>query len=458
MTHDDHQDRLIDILLREELGGEAPPDLAAAILARVAPRRRLARRLRWLLVPLAAAAGFAIAVLCMQAFSGYPDPRAAGSYEVAGGGAVARGATLVTGAGPARLALGGYCRVEILPGSAVRIEGGERDERIALERGEVACDVTPSAGAFSVATPAGTAVAVGTRFSVRYTDRKGDGTMRSMLVKVVLGTVFVSGLAGNLQLCDGEEAAVADQGTVTGIFIEAGKEAAVVKADNERESRRYLLGDDLAAAVKAIRAPNLVKLEWRLDGERRRLVSIATILPAEKSGTTTGVVTAKRPQWLEVRPEGGPAQRYMPKWIGGMPADGGGLDKEMIKAIGERKVGDKVKVSWIYEERLRVTAIELIEAAKDEKAPEPEVKSGTVTGTITEKGETWIRVKPEGDQPSERYVPRWVGGAPPDGGFDKEMLKVIAGVNAGDNVEVKWVWEERPRVIELKVLAAAEEK
>ena len=83
----------------------------------------------------------------------------------------------------------------------------------------------------------------------------------------------------------------------------------------------------------------------------------------------------------------------------------------------------------------------------------PAVKSGTMTGTITEKGDTWIRVK-DAEGNSERFMPRWIGGAPKDGGgLDKEMLKRIAAVKAGDKVEVKWVFEERKRVVELKVLA-----
>jgi len=89
--------------------------------------------------------------------------------------------------------------------------------------------------------------------------------------------------------------------------------------------------------------------------------------------------------------------------------------------------------------------------AADEK--EPTTQSGTMTGTVTEKGETWIRVK-DAEGNSERFMPRWIGGAPKDGGgLDKEMLKQIAAVKAGDKVEVKWTFDERKRVVELKVLA-----
>ena len=78
--------------------------------------------------------------------------------------------------------------------------------------------------------------------------------------------------------------------------------------------------------------------------------------------------------------------------------------------------------------------------------------SGTLSGIVSEKGENWIRVKPaEGE--SMRFAPRWIGGMPKDGGgFDKDMLAKLAEIKQGDRVEVKWVYEERPRVIEIKVL------
>jgi hypothetical protein len=87
-------------------------------------------------------------------------------------------------------------------------------------------------------------------------------------------------------------------------------------------------------------------------------------------------------------------------------------------------------------------------------AAEPrEGDSGTLTGVVSEKGETWIRVKPaEGE--SMRFMPRWIGGMPKDGGgLDKDMLAKLAQVKVEDRVEVKWVFEERPRVVEIKVLA-----
>jgi hypothetical protein len=101
-------------------------------------------------------------------------------------------------------------------------------------------------------------------------------------------------------------------------------------------------------------------------------------------------------------------------------------------------------------------------AAQDEKkdAKEtPEKKSGTVTGTITAKGENFIEVKADGEEKGRRYVPRWVGGQPKDGGGpDKNMLKVIRELKVGSRVRMEWEFEERPRVVKVEVLQAPKDE
>ena len=79
-----------------------------------------------------------------------------------------------------------------------------------------------------------------------------------------------------------------------------------------------------------------------------------------------------------------------------------------------------------------------------------EKQSGTFTGTVIEKGDSWLRIKPaEGE--SERFTARWIGGMPKDGGgFDKDMVRQIAKVPVGAKVKIKWVYEERNRVVEIQ--------
>lgn len=49
---------------------------------------------------------------------------------------------------------------------------------------------------------------------------------------------------------------------------------------------------------------------------------------------------------------------FMAHWRGGMPKDGGGLDKEMLATLEKFKAGDHVKIAWVWEERRRIEQIE----------------------------------------------------------------------------------------------------
>lgn len=93
--------------------------------------------------------------------------------------------------------------------------------------------------------------------------------------------------------------------------------------------------------------------------------------------------------------------------------------------------------------------------AQDKK----EDRKGTVTGTVTAKGENWIEVKADGEEKARRYVPHWKGGLPKDGGGpDKEMVAEIKKVPLKSRVELKWSFEERPRVEKITILKKGEPK
>jgi hypothetical protein len=95
---------------------------------------------------------------------------------------------------------------------------------------------------------------------------------------------------------------------------------------------------------------------------------------------------------------------------------------------------------------------------KKEKDP-MEGKKGKVIGLLTEKGPNFIEVKADGEEKGRRYVPHWVGGLPAQGGGpDKKMLKIISELKVGSRIEVDWEFEERLRVVAVKVLKAPVEK
>jgi hypothetical protein len=95
---------------------------------------------------------------------------------------------------------------------------------------------------------------------------------------------------------------------------------------------------------------------------------------------------------------------------------------------------------------------------KKEKDP-LEGKKGTAIGTLTGKGPNFIELKADGEEKGRKYVPHWVGGAPDKGGGpDKKMVKIISELKVGSRLEVGWEFEERLRVVSVKVLQVPKEK
>ena len=89
--------------------------------------------------------------------------------------------------------------------------------------------------------------------------------------------------------------------------------------------------------------------------------------PAKRGGTIVGEVVKKDRNWIEIKADGEEKpRRYTPRWIGGMPSAGGGLDKKILEEIGKLKIGSRVKIQWEFEERPRVVKIEVLkEPSKD---------------------------------------------------------------------------------------------
>lgn len=85
-----------------------------------------------------------------------------------------------------------------------------------------------------------------------------------------------------------------------------------------------------------------------------------------KKGTVTGVVSAKGDNWIEVKADGEEkARRYMPHWIGGAPANGGGLDKKMLAIFKELPLNARIRMEWEFEERNRAVKIEVLKKEKE---------------------------------------------------------------------------------------------
>lgn len=84
-----------------------------------------------------------------------------------------------------------------------------------------------------------------------------------------------------------------------------------------------------------------------------------------KKGKTIGTVTAKGKEYIEVKAAGEEkARKYFPRWVGGLPAQGGGFDKNIVKTFRELKVGSRVEVDWVFEERLRAVTVRVLKGAE----------------------------------------------------------------------------------------------
>jgi ferric-dicitrate binding protein FerR (iron transport regulator) len=153
---------------------------------------------------LAAAGASAFAIREWVALSAQ-SPGSPGGAIFADGRPVARGAAVEAAGRPVLVSLGGYCRVQLAPGGALRVEGADRAEQVRLDRGRVTCEVDRNTGTFAVRTAAGTAQVLGTRFEARL----ADPAARAMAVTVHEGSVQLSGPRVKRLVAAGETAEVA---------------------------------------------------------------------------------------------------------------------------------------------------------------------------------------------------------------------------------------------------------
>lgn len=87
-----------------------------------------------------------------------------------------------------------------------------------------------------------------------------------------------------------------------------------------------------------------------------------------RKGTVTGIVTARDEKSIDVQADGEEkARKYVPHWKGGLPKDGGGLDKDMLAQLKTVTVKSRVRIEWVFEERFRVVKLEVLKKAEEKK-------------------------------------------------------------------------------------------
>jgi hypothetical protein len=178
---------------------------------------------------------------------------------------------------------------------------------------------------------------------------------------------------------------------------------------------------------------------------------------AGKHGKVIGILVGigKEKKAIDVKADGEEkARTYVPHWVGGAPAQGGGPDKKMVEIISKLKVGSRVEVKWEFEERLRVVEIKVLHLPPgDKKDADKEARTGKSVGVLVSKGDKFILFKGDGEESPRKYYAFYR--AEPKPGFDLEILKMFEKLAVGSRLRLDWVSTNHgPQVTRIEVLKA----
>jgi hypothetical protein len=174
----------------------------------------------------------------------------------------------------------------------------------------------------------------------------------------------------------------------------------------------------------------------------------------KRGGTVIGTLTKKGDNFIEVKADGEEkARKYVPHWVGGAPAQGGGPDKKMLAVFGKLKVGSRVEVKWEFDERPRAIAVKLLH---EPPGADKGVRRGKTVGVLVSKGDKFIELRGDGEEKPRKYYARWVNEKT---GFDPEILKTYSKLTVGSRLLLEWVATNHgPQVYRVEVLKRADEK
>lgn len=178
-----------------------------------------------------------------------------------------------------------------------------------------------------------------------------------------------------------------------------------------------------------------------------------------KKGTVIGILVSKGKNFIEVKAAGEEkGRKYIPHWVGGAPAQGGGPDKKMLKVFSELKIGSRLEVDWHFEEHLRVVGVKVLQAPKspsEEKKTDKqngEKRTGKTLGTLQARQDNkFIEVLGDGEEKARRYFVH--------AKLSDKLLLSVRQVPIGSRVSVDWVFTNHGPILQnIDVLAKPREK
>ena len=160
-----------------------------------------------------------------------------------------------------------------------------------------------------------------------------------------------------------------------------------------------------------------------------------------KKGTTVGLLVERGKDFILVKGDGEEkARRFVPQWKGGAPAQGGGPDKEVLKVFHDLKIGSRVEVKWVFEERLRALEVKVLRPPQgstddkkaDGKDKSAEARTGTTAGVLIAKQDKFIEIKGDGEEKARKYLlnPK----------LGEKTVRALREAPVGSRVSVEWVF------------------
>jgi len=193
----DHQDALMDQMLRELLGGDRPRDMTARVLAQAKIYDRFRRRW-WVSAVTAVAASMALAAsLYLFWPQKYPRYEATG-VTLVNSNEVHRGTVLTTDEiTTGNINIGDYVWSAMQPLTTLTLGGGKYQEKVFLDQGELQVAVKKNKGQFDVVVGPTTVHVTGTKFNVNVlNDETTNEQRKKLLVSVTEGSVEIQGIPG----------------------------------------------------------------------------------------------------------------------------------------------------------------------------------------------------------------------------------------------------------------------
>jgi hypothetical protein len=281
-----------------------------------------------------------------------------------------------------------------------------------------------------------------------------------LLVRVMLAITLVATSFSGSSAQVAQKKDAPPEPAVRGTLVRKSGTLLFIQPDGELQPRRFdvkpsrtILEPKFAAFIKDLAIGALVEFSYGRDSAGRRSANVLVLAAPGSFGVVTGVVIDKsdKVDAIEIQDAELKNERFCPHWrIGGEYKPPGGFDKEMLKAIVDVSIGDRVEVHWTKDDHLRVSTMRLVELSPRGLKKYGD-EAGTVTGKLIEKGKDWVVIQTD-DGDKQRYLPqKIIGGL---GQLDYDVLRSIAELKIGDAVEARWFREGERRVYSLKAVAA----